>query len=151
MGVEIERKFLLKDDSWKKSISESFNIVQGYLSREKGRTVRIRRKGDEAYITIKGVTDADLKTPEFEYRVPVADFDGLIKLALPGVIEKTRHIVVHDGMRWEIDVFGGAHKGLTLAEIELTSKDQVFTKPAWLGEEVTGQAKYTNAVLSAAP
>ncbi len=151
MGVEIERKFLLKDDSWKKSISESFNIVQGYLSREKGRTVRIRRKGDEAFITIKGVTDADLKTPEFEYAIPLKDFDGLIKLALPGVIEKTRHIVMHDGMRWEIDVFGGAHKGLDLAEIELTSKDQSFAKPAWLGEEVTGQPRYTNAVLSAAP
>lgn len=151
MGVEIERKFLLANDSWKKSISESFNIVQGYLSRDPERTVRIRRKGDDAFITIKGKTPADLKTPEFEYQIPLKDFDALMKLALPGVIEKTRHIVVNDGNRWEIDVFGGAHKGLELAEIELSDTAQAFTKPAWLGVEVTGQAKYTNAQLSAEP
>lgn len=156
MGVEIERKFLLKDDSWRSSITETFNIVQGYLSRDPDRTVRVRRRGDEAFLTIKGhaapAEDGGAPvTPEFEYAIPAADADKLLALCLPGAIAKTRHIVMHDGHKWEIDVFAGDNAGLVMAELELKTAAEAFTRPAWLGTEVTGDHRYSNAALAATP
>lgn len=154
MSVEIERKFLLKDDSWKASVSESFDITQGYLCRDPARTVRIRRKGDDAYLTIKGQpqnNDGAPVVPEFEYTIPAGDADALLALCLPGSIVKTRHIVIHDGNKWEIDVFHGDNTGLVMAEIELSSPTQNVTLPAWIGQELTGQPRYSNAALAQTP
>ena len=154
MGVEIERKFLLSDDSWRASVSETYSITQGYLSRDPSRTVRIRRKGDEAYLTIKGQpqgNDGAPVVPEFEYAIPAADADALLALCLPGAIVKTRHIVMHDGNRWEIDVFHGDNAGLVMAELELSSATQSFSIPAWLGAEVTQDRRYANAALAEKP
>lgn len=152
MGVEIERKFLVKDDSWRASVNESFAITQGYLSRDPARTVRIRRKDAQAFLTIKGqprgASDGAPVVPEFEYPIPPADADQLLALCLPGTIAKTRHIVMHDGHRWEVDVFHGAHTGLVLAEIELSSPTERITIPPWAGQEVTGDPRYSNAALA---
>ncbi len=154
MAVEIERKFLLKNDSWRAQVSESFDITQGYLSREPARTVRIRRKGDDAYLTIKGQpqnNDGAPITPEFEYAIPAGDADALLALCLPGAIVKTRHIVMHDGNKWEIDVFHGDNTGLVMAEIELSDAHESFATPAWLGSEVTADRRYANAALAQNP
>lgn len=154
MGVEIERKFLVSDDSWRTAVSERFIITQGYLSRDPARTVRIRRKGDEAFLTIKGLPQGSVGTPEvpeFEYPIPVSDADKMLAQCLPGAISKTRHIVMHDGMRWEVDVFHGDNDGLIMAEIELQSATQPFSKPAWAGQDVTGDQRYSNAQLSQNP
>lgn len=154
MGVEIERKFLLSDDSWRASVSETYSITQGYLSRDLACTVRIRRKGDDAYLTIKGQpqgNDGAPIVPEFEYAIPAGDADALLALCLPGAIVKTRHIVMHDGKRWEIDVFHGDNTGLVMAELELKSADETFTAPPWLGAEVTSDRRYANAALAEKP
>lgn len=154
MAFEIERKFLMANDSWRTDVRESFNITQGYLSRDPQRTVRIRRKGDEAYLTIKGQpvnSDGAPVVPEFEYAIPVADADALMAICLPGAIVKTRHIVMHDGNRWEIDVFAGDNSGLIMAEIELASADQAIALPTWIGQEVTADRRYANAALAEKP
>jgi CYTH domain-containing protein len=156
MAVEIERKFLLKDDSWKQHVDESVVITQGYLSRDPERTVRVRRRGDRAMITVKGrpaATDGDAApaVPEFEYEIPAADADALLPLCLPGAVEKTRHLVRHDGHTWEIDVFHGDNDGLVMAEIELSSATESFTPPPWLGAEVTRDRRYANAALAEKP
>ena len=154
MGVEIERKFLLRDDSWKTEVVRSYDITQGYLSTDPARTVRIRKRGDEAFLTIKGqpqTSDGAPMVPEFEYAIPAGDADALMALCLPGAIVKTRHIVMHDGNTWEIDVFQGDNAGLIVAEIELASAAQAVTLPAWIGQEVTGQVRYSNAQLAQNP
>lgn len=153
MGIEIERKFLVAGDGWKQSVSASYDIVQAFLSKDPERTVRVRIKGDEAFITIKGKPPADkpLDTPEFEYAIPVSEARALLKLCLPGAIDKTRHIVIHAGNKWEVDVFHGDNKGLVMAELELGAADEPFEKPDWLGEEVTADHRYKNTNLSEKP
>lgn len=150
MGVEIERKFLLKDDGWKSAVTGSASITQAYLVRDAARSVRVRRRADAAFLTIKGPAENGA-TPEFEYAIPATDADALLALCLQGAIIKTRHIVPHGGHTWEIDVFHGENEGLVLAEIELSSIDEPFTRPAWLGDEVTGDGRYANAALSQKP
>lgn len=156
MGLEIERKFLLRDDSWKALVVSSHVIAQGYLSRDPERTVRIRRKDDDAYITIKGKPEtpaagAAPAIPEFEYQIPTDEADRLLALCLPGRVQKTRHLVQHDGHTWEIDVFHGDNDGLVMAEIELGAADEAFTPPLWLGAEVTADRRYANAALAERP
>lgn len=153
MGVEIERKFLVLNDSWRENVSDCTEYVQAYLSKEPERTVRVRIAGEKAFLTIKGTAPADkpLETPEFEYEIPKADAEKLLPLCLPGAISKTRHKVKHGGFTWEIDVFEGDNKGLTMAEIELPASDTPFEKPAWLGAEVTDDKRYKNAMLSSSP
>lgn len=156
MGVEIERKFLLKNDGWKNAVAESFDIVQGYLSRDPDRTLRVRRRGDQAFLTIKGragkVENGQAPvTPEFEYAIPPADADKLLALCLAGAIAKTRHIVLHEGHKWEIDVFHAENDGLVVAEIELQAPDEHFVAPGWLGADVTMDKRYSNSALSENP
>ena len=153
MGIEIERKFLVINDSWRENVSDCTEYVQAYLSKEPERTVRVRIAGDRAFLTIKGQPPADkpLETPEFEYEIPKTDAEKLLPLCLPGAISKTRHKVKHAGFTWEIDVFEGDNKGLTMAEIELPASDTPFEKPTWLGTEVTDDKRYKNALLSSKP
>ncbi len=149
---EIERKFLVKGD-YKKHVSKEIKIVQGFLSTVPERTVRVRIKGDKGYLTIKGIGNkSGASRYEFEKEITIHDAKDLMKICEPGVIDKTRYIVpgIND-LFFEVDEFYGENEGLTVAEIELPSEDEVFEKPAWLGEEVTGQVKYYNSMLMKTP
>lgn len=153
MGVEIERKFLVISDSWRENAEDCTRYVQGYLSREAGRTVRVRIAGEKAFLTIKGrpPEHAPLETPEFEYAIPKADAEEMLRLCLPGVIDKTRCRITHAGKVFEVDEFAGENAGLIVAEIELASSAESFARPAWLGQEVTEDPRYKNANLSVTP
>ena len=146
MALEIERKFLLKNDTWKPLIKEEILIKQGYLNSEKERTVRIRTYGDKGVITIKGKNN-NLTRKEFEYPIPLADVIEMLELTEMPIIEKTRFIVINDGNTWEIDVFKGVNKGLVVAEIELENETEKFEIPDWIGEEVSADPKYYTASL----
>lgn len=153
MAQEIERKFLVAGD-YKSEAYASVRITQGYLSRVPERVVRVRIKGDKGFITIKGTTnDTGLSRFEWEKEIPLADAQSLLKLAEPGVIDKTRHLIKNtDGRHiWEVDEFHGDNEGLVMAEIELESENDLFDKPSWLGKEVTGDKRYYNAYLSENP
>lgn len=144
---EIERKFLVKGD-FKKHISKSYKISQGFLSRIPERTVRIRIRDNKGFLTIKGKSTEDGTTRfEFEKEISYTEASELLKICEPGIIEKTRHIVIYENNKFEVDVFDGKNKGLIIAEIELENKDQHFLKPEWLGKEVTGDIKYYNSNL----
>jgi CYTH domain-containing protein len=151
--VEIERKFLLLSGDWKKDVFASFEIAQGYLLKEGGKTVRIRTRGTQGFITIKGKapTEDPLAVPEFEYEIPHVDALALLKLCGDDLITKTRHLVQNGPHVFEIDVFKGANEGLIVAEIELSASDENFIHPAWLGEEVTFDKRYKNARLVTHP
>ena len=147
---EIERKFLVRDDSFKLEASRFHHIIQAYLSRDKARTVRVRIKDASGFITIKGNSNASGTTRfEWEKEILLNDAQSLIDIALPGVIEKVRYIIpAENDLFWEVDEFLGENEGLLLAEIELPSENTTFAKPDWLGDEVTGQPEYYNAALS---
>ena len=149
MGVEIERKFLVVDESWR-GCGVATAYRQGYLSREAGRTVRIRRAGEHAFITIKGVTTGASRA-EYEYEIPVADAEELLAMCIPPLIDKTRTVIVHEGHKWEVDEFHGENAGLVVAEIELPREDTDFVRPPWVGEEVTHDRRYYNSALVAHP
>jgi adenylate cyclase len=152
MGTEPERKFLLANDDWKSAVTATYEITQAYLSKDPSRVVRIRSKGDHAYITVKGrAPEGTIDTPEFEYEIPKSDLPGLMALCLPGAITKTRHIVPFGGKNWEVDVFSGANTGLILAEIELNHGKEAFDLPPWAGTEITDDKRYSNAALSENP
>lgn len=147
MGTEIERKFLVAAGDWRDAAVSRTELRQGFLSTEPARTVRVRLTDGAAELTIKGIT-VDAQRAEYEYSIPPADaaemLDGLCQ---PGLIEKTRYRVPHAGHIWEIDEFHGANAGLIVAEIELEHADEAFALPGWIGEEVTGDARYYNASL----
>ena len=129
-------------------------ITQGYLSSVPERTVRIRVKGDKGFITVKGIgNDSGASRFEWEKEIPVPEVQDLLKLAGPGVIDKTRYLVKNtDGKHtWEVDEFYGDNEGLIVAEVELADENEPFDKPAWLGEEVTGDPKYFNSMLMKNP
>lgn len=149
MTKEIERKFLVKGD-FKKLAIKSYKIAQGYLSSVSERTVRVRIRDQQGFITIKGIGNASGTTRfEWEKEIPLIDAENLLLLCEPTIIEKIRHIVpVNDNLYFEIDEFFGGNEGLIIAEIELPHENTTFTKPSWLGEEVTGQLQYYNASLS---
>lgn len=149
---EIERKFLVKGD-YKKYISKETKIVQGFLSTVPERTVRVRIKGDKGFLTVKGIgNESGASRYEWEKEISLQDAKDLMAICEPGVIDKTRYIVKADGdLVYEVDEFYGENDGLTVAEIELPSEDAEFSKPAWLGEEVTGQVKYYNSMLMKNP
>jgi CYTH domain-containing protein len=150
MGTEIERKFLVADGNWRAGATGTV-YRQGYLSTVKERTVRVRVVGDDATLTIKGVTVGATRT-EYEYSIPVADADHMLEeLCEQPIIDKTRYEIEHAGLVWEIDEFAGANAGLIVAEVELESEDQVFDVPAWAGLEVTDDPRYFNANLIARP
>jgi adenylate cyclase len=147
MAQEIERKFLVQGD-FKIDAFKKFTIKQGYLSSDPERTVRVRIKGNQGFITIKGKADASgISRFEWEKEIPVADVEELLKLCGPGVIDKTRFLVKSGDHTFEVDEFQGDNQGLIVAEIELSFENENFIKPAWLGEEVTGDRKYYNAML----
>ena len=150
MGKEIERKFLVKDDTWRGQDAGK-RYRQGYLSTVKERTVRVRTVGDKAYLTIKGIT-VGASRPEYEYEIPVADANEILdQLCERPQIEKTRYRIQHDGLVWEIDEFEGDNCGLITAEVELKDEHQFVALPVWVGEEVTGDPRYFNANLVAKP
>jgi adenylate cyclase len=148
MGVEIERKFLVIGGDWKSE--ETISISQGYLSTDIDRIVRVRISGNDAYLTIKGRSVGAVRT-EYEYQIPLADGKELIKMCVGNILKKTRHIVVVGNSKWEVDVFHGENEGLVVAEIELTSEDEMFEKPEWIDEEVTNDARYFNSSLMQKP
>jgi len=149
--MEIERKFLVTGE-YKSLASKSYRIAQGYLSSSPGRTVRIRTKGDKGYITIKGKSnESGLSRYEWEKEIPVHEAQELLQLCEPGIIDKTRYEVVFENQTYEVDEFYGKNEGLTIAELELESETTSFSKPAWLGDEVTGDKRYYNAQLSIKP
>jgi adenylate cyclase len=151
MAKEIERKFLVKGD-FKPFAQKSTRITQGYLSSVPERAVRVRIKGDKGFITIKGIgNDAGTTRYEWEKEIPVAEVEDLLKICEPGVIDKTRYEVKHGEHTFEVDEFYGENQGLVVAEVELKSEDENFEKPAWLGEEVTGDVKYYNVMLMKNP
>ncbi|WP_047394325.1 CYTH domain-containing protein [Chitinibacter sp. ZOR0017] len=149
MAVEIERKFLLANADWREQVQQSTRIAQGYLNDAPARTVRVRVKGEAAFLTIKGQTDG-ISRLEFEYPIPLADALELLKLC-PNVLDKTRHLVNLDGHTFEIDEFHGQNAGLIVAELELPSADARYPQPAWLGAEVSGDPRYFNSALSTHP
>ncbi len=149
---EIEKKFLVKGD-FKPLVVKETRIIQGYLSSVPERTVRVRIKGDKGFLTIKGIGNASGASRfEWEREISVDDAKALLELCEPGVIDKTRYIVKADGdLVFEVDEFYGDNEGLTVAEIELPTEDTPFTRPEWLGEEVTGEVKYFNSMLMKNP
>ena len=149
MATEIERKFLVTSDEWR-AASASSEFSQGYLSTVKERTVRVRVAGAEGSLTVKGITVGATRA-EIDYPIPVDDARALLELCEQPIIEKTRHVVAHDGLTWEIDEFGGVNAGLIVAEVELEHEDQDLPLPAWVGGEVTGDPRYYNANLIARP
>ena len=150
MGIEIERKFLLKDDSWRDEERSTTGITQGYLNSDKTRTVRVRTNFDKAFITVKG-KNVGIRRTEFEYEIPYDDAVKLLELCEQPIIEKARHVVTKDGVEWEIDEFYGDNEGLIIAEVELKRINQVIVKPDWLGEEVSDDSKYYNSSLITNP
>ncbi len=146
MAKEIERKFLVKNQSYKTlAISQSM-ICQGYLCRKPDRTVRIRIRDDKAMLTVKGRNQGCVRD-EWEYAIPVEDARQMLALCPGTIIDKTRFIVMHDNNRWEIDEFAGSHAGLVVAEIELPDADAQFSIPDFIGDEVTGDPQYYNSNL----
>jgi adenylate cyclase len=151
MGIEIERKFLVAEDSWRAQVTRTEKLRQGYLATSSGVTVRVRTVDDHrGYITIKAGGSA-LARAEFEYEVPVADAKQLLGYCRGAQIEKVRHTLELAGGEWVVDEFRGRHDGLLLAEIELDSPTAAFERPAWLGDEVTGDPQYYNSSLAALP
>lgn len=151
MATEIERKFLVKG-TYKDLSFNQFHILQGYLSSQPGRTVRIRIQKEKGYLTIKGASNASGTSRfEWEKEIPVEEAKALFQLCEPGKIEKTRYEIKVGKHTYEVDEFFGENQGLTVAEIELDDENEDFIRPSWLGEEVTGDARYYNSHLLKKP
>jgi CYTH domain-containing protein len=150
MGIEIEKKFLLTGMEWKQ-LATGTAYRQGYLSSVKERTVRVRTIDDKGFLTVKGISVGAVRR-EYEYEIPADDARALLdELCEKPIIEKNRYKVEYRGFTWEIDEFFGENEGLVVAEIELESEDQLFDKPDWVGEEVTGDPRYFNSNLIKQP
>ncbi|MBP4139246.1 CYTH domain-containing protein [Flavobacterium geliluteum] len=150
--IEIERKFLVKSDQFKKEAFTQNKIAQGYLSSLPERTVRIRIKGERGFITIKGIgRQGGMSRFEWENEIPIVEAQELLKLCEKGKIEKTRFEIKLGNHVFEVDEFYGENEGLIMAEIELNSETETFEKPDWLGKEVTNDERYYNAYLSKKP
>lgn len=151
MGLEIERKFLVINDSWRKAASVGIPIKQGYLIGGKDASVRVRLEGDKANLNIKSAT-LGVKRQEFEYAIPVADAEALLAtLCHHPIIEKVRYLVPYANKQWEVDVFEGDNAGLVVAELELQDEAEEYKCPPWLGEEVSHDPRYYNTCLSQHP
>ncbi len=150
MGVEIERKFLVSGDQWRQQATEGRSLRQGYLGVEADATIRVRTDGFAAWLTIKGKADG-LRRAEFEYAIPAADAGVLVALCGRRIVEKTRYRIPRGAHVWEVDEFGGRNAGLVTAEIELSSPDDEFLRPEWLGAEVSNDPRYSNANLAVEP
>ena len=157
MPIEIERKFLVTNDGWRAAAHEVVPMAQGYINDQASMdggtqraSVRVRIAGVEAFLNIKS-REAGHTRQEFEYPIPVEDGRALLSLCAGGLIDKRRHYVNHAGHLWEVDEFSGDNAGLVVAEIELEHADEAFERPAWLGEEVTDDARYYNLALASRP
>jgi len=146
---ETERKFLVQNDDYKLDAERILHIVQGYLNRDPKRTVRVRIQNGTGFLTIKGASDKTGTTRfEWEKEIPLEEAQALLELAEPGIIEKVRYVIpAGNDLYFEVDEFLGEQTGLTLAEIELPDPETPFTKPDWLGKEVTGQKAYYNSQM----
>lgn len=150
--IEIERKFLLKNTNFKNEAFNKTRITQGFLSTQKKRTVRVRVRDDKAYLTIKGKsTNNGLMRFEWEREIDKKEAENLLELCKNSIIDKIRYEVKVGSHVFEIDEFFGDNEGLLIAEVELKSEHEAFTKPDWLGQEVTGKKKYYNSMLSKKP
>lgn len=148
MAIEIERKFLVTGDAWRSAPAVFYS--QGYLNRDKSRTVRVRIAGEEAFLTIKGQS-VGASRAEFEYPIPLWDARELLGLCEQPLVEKYRRKILFEGLVWEVDEFLGENQGLVVAEVELPSEMAYFSKPEWVGQEVTEDPRYFNSNLSKAP
>ena len=152
MGIEIERKFLVKNDDFKSEAKRIHKIRQGYLNSDKNRAVRVRVADDIGYLTIKGKSNASGTTRfEWEKEIPVTEAEQLLLLCEPSLLEKNRYIIEHGNHTYEVDVFFGVNDGLIIAEVELQDENEFFSRPDWLGKEVTGDPKFYNIALSKTP
>jgi len=150
--IEIERKFLVRNHTFKEMATRHFHIKQGFLNSHPERTVRVRLSGERGYLTIKGMGNKNGTTRfELEYTISSDEAVRLLAICEPGIIDKTRYEIPWEGNVWEVDVFGGENQGLIIAELELESEDDQFNTPSWLGEEVTGKPRYYNSQLSKKP
>lgn len=152
MAQEIERKFLVKDDSYKQKSYHADRIAQGYICSARGRTVRVRIRGGKGYLTIKGLAEqGGLSRYEWEKEIPVEEARELMKLCEPGLIDKTRYLVRSGRHVFEVDEFYGENEGLVVAEVELSAEDEAYEKPDFIGKEVTGDVRYFNSFLMRTP
>lgn len=149
-GIEIERRFLLKNDAWKAVAGAPCLMSQGYLSVEKERIIRLRIIGNQAWLTLKGYI-SDVSRSEFEYEIPVVDAQTMMDTMCPFRLEKHRYEVNYQGFVFEIDEYFGDNAPLIVAELELPAEDTPFPRPDWLGEEITSDGRFTNAYLSKHP
>jgi adenylate cyclase len=152
MGVEIERKFLVKSDAWKPHAKSARTLEQGYFETAPNIAIRIRvDNNSKAYLTLKG-NHSGISRAEFEYEIPFADARELLStFCAPRIVKKTRHLIEHAGHTWEIDVFEGTNSNLVVAEIELASESEPFVMPPWVGTDVSHDKRYTNAHLAKHP
>ena len=147
MGIEIERKFLVANDSWRKDVISETRLKQGYLANQERASVRVRIGGDKAYLNIKSAT-LGIRRSEFEYEIPLADAEDMLEqIAIRPFIDKTRYTLKCGEHLWEVDLFYGENEGLIVAEVELEAEDENFKIPDWAGEEVSGDPKYFNVCL----
>ena len=151
MAQEIERKFLVAGEFKSQAYAQS-RIIQGYISSARGRTVRVRIRDGKGYLTIKGASnESGTSRYEWEHELPLAEAEELMKLCEPGVIDKTRYLVCSGVHTFEVDEFYGENAGLVVAEVELSSEEEVFVKPDFIGQEVTGDVRYYNSQLMKKP
>jgi adenylate cyclase len=150
MAQEIERKFRVANDDWRAMATSCSSLKQGYLSSSAEATVRVRLEDNLGTLTIKSKTKGITRN-EFEYAIPAQEAKELLMLCKGPLIEKIRYRILQENHTWEIDVFEGDNDGLIIAEIELTSEDDYFAKPQWLGEEVSGDSRYYNSNLATHP
>ena len=150
MTIEIERRFLLKNDSWRKEAGEPQMMRQGYLSVDKECTIRVRIIGRKAWLTLKGYI-SDTTRSEFEYEIPLAHAEQMMQTMCPFKLEKYRYTIDYHGFTFEIDEYFGDNAPLVVAELELPSENTPFEQPGWLGEEITSNGRFTNAYLSKHP
>ena len=151
-GLEIERKFLVVGDDYKRQAYDSSRIQQGYICSRHGRTVRVRIRDERGYLTIKGPSEnGGLSRYEFEKEITLDEAEHLMKLCEPGIIDKTRWLVKSGNHTFEVDEFFGENEGLVMAEVELASEDESYEKPDFIGQEVTGDRRYYNSHLREHP
>jgi adenylate cyclase len=151
MGVEIERKFLVSNDAWKRHILRSVEMAQGYLGESSKASIRIRVAGEDAWLSVKSARSG-LTRAEYEYPVPPEDGREMLQqLTRQGIVEKTRYWIQDGTHTWELDVFHGENEGLVIAELELNREDEDFEIPSWLGPEVTHDERYYNSSLAQTP
>ncbi len=151
-GLEIERKFLVRNNDYKRLATSSSRICQGYICSSRGRTVRVRIRDARGYLTIKGPSEnGGLSRYEFEKEITLSEAEHLLELCEPGMIDKTRYLVKSGKHTFEVDEFHGDNEGLVMAEVELAYDDEPYEKPGFIGKEVTGDRRYYNSQLKAHP